>query len=207
MAIVAVAVCVAVGLTIKRRGRRAPSLHSVRTGPSRRGRKHRRHVDALQERPRRRARRVSSASSRTRTASTKLMGVKVSTDDRGDGRSFVVTGKEGDVTKGESVVMLSGDVKLVEKRLASRRAPVARLHTTDRRRGSGARSGRFLPRKAVGLRPRHDLRQEHRYAHHFSTRRSCTWPPDARATGGRDVTAGARRLRGREQIVRFDRTW
>ena len=45
--------------------------------------------------------------------STKLIGVKISTDDRGGDRAFTVTGKEGQVGQHESVVALNGDVKLV----------------------------------------------------------------------------------------------
>ena len=45
--------------------------------------------------------------------STRLLGVKVSTDERGGGRAFTVTGKEGQVGQNESVVALNGDVKLV----------------------------------------------------------------------------------------------
>ena len=45
--------------------------------------------------------------------STKLLGVKVSTDERGGGRAFTVTGKEGQVGQNDSVVALNGDVKLV----------------------------------------------------------------------------------------------
>ena len=45
--------------------------------------------------------------------STKLLGVKVSTDERGGGRAFTVTGKEGQVGQNESVVALNGDVRLV----------------------------------------------------------------------------------------------
>jgi len=45
--------------------------------------------------------------------STKLLGVKVTTDERGGGRAFTVTGKEGQVGQNDSVVALNGDVTLV----------------------------------------------------------------------------------------------
>ncbi len=45
--------------------------------------------------------------------STKLFGIKVTTGDRGDGRAFTVTGKEGQVGQKESVVALNGEVQLV----------------------------------------------------------------------------------------------
>ncbi len=46
--------------------------------------------------------------------STRLLGAKVVADDRGDGRSFTLTGDEGDVGKDESVVTLTGHIALVE---------------------------------------------------------------------------------------------
>ena len=42
----------------------------------------------------------------------------------------------------------------------------ARVVRQAGRRGSGAGSDRVLPREAVGLRAWHDVRQEHRHAHH-----------------------------------------
>jgi lipopolysaccharide export system protein LptA len=46
--------------------------------------------------------------------STKLVGVKVASDSRGDGRRFVVTADEGQVAKDEALLMLNGHIKLVE---------------------------------------------------------------------------------------------
>src|SRR5258708_2227879 len=43
--------------------------------------------------------------------STKMLGVKIITDDR-NGRSFTVTGKEGHVGRDESAMVLDGDVRL-----------------------------------------------------------------------------------------------
>lgn len=44
--------------------------------------------------------------------STKLMGVRVATDERNGERTFTVTGKEGDVGQNESTIALNGDVSL-----------------------------------------------------------------------------------------------
>jgi LPS export ABC transporter protein LptC/lipopolysaccharide transport protein LptA len=45
--------------------------------------------------------------------SSKLVGVTVTTEDRsGNGRSFVITGREGSVEPGESNIVLDGDVRL-----------------------------------------------------------------------------------------------
>jgi LPS export ABC transporter protein LptC len=114
VAIVGLAVCVAVGLTVKRRQRTGPLTSVVRMDPK-----------AVVESTGGTSVRFKSGHEDVRVeyerqltyqdGSTKLMGVKVTADDRGDGRSFVVTGKEGEVGKDESVVMLNGDVNLIEK--------------------------------------------------------------------------------------------
>ena len=46
--------------------------------------------------------------------STKLIKVKIIADDRGDGRSFTLTGDEGSVEKEEALVALTGHITLVE---------------------------------------------------------------------------------------------
>src|SRR5260221_9694944 len=46
--------------------------------------------------------------------STKLVKPKILATDRGDGRSFTLTGDEGDVGKDEAMVELTGHIKLVE---------------------------------------------------------------------------------------------
>src|SRR5215510_15068247 len=43
---------------------------------------------------------------------SKLVGVTITTDDRGGRRSFTVTGKEGQVGQQESTIQLDGDVRL-----------------------------------------------------------------------------------------------
>ena len=108
MAIVAVGVCVSVAVTLKRRRPAAPAAPLVRTDPR-----------AVVESTGGRSVRCKSGHEDVRVeyqrqltyqdGSTRLLGVKVSTDDRGDGRSFTVTGKEGDVGKDESMVTLNGD--------------------------------------------------------------------------------------------------
>jgi lipopolysaccharide export system protein LptA len=139
-----------------------------------------------------------------RDGSTKLLGVKVSTDDRGDGRSFVVTGKEGDVTKGESGVMLSGDVQLVEKDGFTARTVRASYNNTDglvrapgpvdffHGRLSGSGQGMTYDKNTDTLT--------------LLDRAIVHMAPDARGSGGAEVTAGTAMFARREQIVRFDRS-
>src|SRR4051812_47329963 len=47
--------------------------------------------------------------------STKLLKVKVVADDRGDGRSFTVTGDEGNVGKDDAEVVMTGHIRLLER--------------------------------------------------------------------------------------------
>jgi len=109
----ALAVAVAVGLAIRRHDVRPPPPPVVRTDPK-----------AIVESTGGRAVRFNRAHEDIRVeyergltykdGSSKLLGVKIATDDRGDGRRFVVTGDEGQVATDESIVALSGHIKLVE---------------------------------------------------------------------------------------------
>jgi LPS export ABC transporter protein LptC len=113
LAIGALAVAAAVGLTIRRRDVPVPAPPVVRTDPK-----------AIVESTGGRAVRFNRAHEDIRVeyerqltykdGSTKLLGVKIAADDRGDGRRFVVTGDEGELAKDESVVVLKGHIKLVE---------------------------------------------------------------------------------------------
>jgi len=114
LVLVALAVVVSVGLTLQRRRTPPPPPPVVvRTDPK-----------AIVESTSGRAVRFNRAHEDVRVeyerqltyadGSTKLLKAKVVADDRGDGRSFTVTGDEGDVGKDEAVVALNGHIKLVE---------------------------------------------------------------------------------------------
>lgn len=202
MAAVVVGVCIAVGLTLKRGGRSGSVASLVRTDPR-----------AVVESIGGTAMRFKSGHEDVRVeyqrqltyqdGSTKLIGVKVSTDDRGDGRSFVVTGKEGDVAKGESVVTLSGDVKLVEKDGFTARTVRASYDNTDglvrapgpvdffHGRLSGSGQGMTYDKNTDTL-----TILDQAIVH---------MAPDGEGAGGAEVTAGTATFARREQIVRFDR--
>jgi len=202
MAAVVAGVCVAVGLTLKRGGRSGSVAPLVRTDPR-----------AVVESIGGTAMRFKSGHEDVRVeyqrqltyqdGSTKLIGVKVFTDDRGDGRSFVVTGKEGDVAKGESVVTLSGDVKLVEKDGFTARTVRASYNNTDglvrapgpvdffHGRLSGSGQGMTYDKNTDTL-----TILDQAIVH---------MAPDGEGAGGAEVTAGTATFARREQIVRFDR--
>ena len=134
---------------------------------------------------------------------TKLIGVKVSTEDRGDGRSFVVTGKEGDVGKDESVVNLSGDVKLVEKDGFTARTGRASYDSRDglvrapgpveffHARLSGSGQGMTYDKNTDTLT--------------ILDKAVMHMAPDEAGLGGAEVRAGAAIFARREHNVRFER--
>jgi len=113
LALGALAVAVAVGRAIRRRDVAPPPPPVVRTDPQ-----------AIVESTGGRVVRFNRAHEDIRVeyernliykdGSTKLLGVKISSDSRGDGRRFVVTADEGQVGKDESLLMLNGHIKLVE---------------------------------------------------------------------------------------------
>jgi LPS export ABC transporter protein LptC len=113
LALGALAVTVAVGRAIRRRDVTTPPPPVVRTDPQ-----------AIVESTGGRAVRFNRAHEDIRVeyerqltykdGSTKLLGVKISSDSRGDGRRFVVTANEGQVAKDESLLILNGHIKLVE---------------------------------------------------------------------------------------------
>jgi LPS export ABC transporter protein LptC len=202
MALVAVAVCVAVGVTFKRRGATAPTTSLVRTDPR-----------AVVESTSGTSVRFKSGHEDVRVeyerqltyqdGTTKLIGVKVSTEDRGDGRSFVVTGKEGDVGKDESVVNLSGDVKLVEKDGFTARTVRASYDSRDGLvRAPGAVE--FFHGRLSGS------GQGMTYDKNTDTltildKAIMHMAPDAAGAGAAEVRAGAAIFARREQNVRFER--
>jgi LPS export ABC transporter protein LptC len=203
MAIVVVAVCLAVAVTIKRRTPAAPGASLVRTDPR-----------AVVESTGGRSVRFKSGHEDVRVeyerqltyqdGSTKLLGVKVSTDDRGDGKSFTVTGKEGDVGKDESVVTLNGDVKLVE-------ADGFTAHTEhasyDNRDGMVKAPGPVeffhgrLSGSGVGM--LYDKNTDTLTIVEQATLRIAA---DKAGRGAADVTAGTATFARRDKLVRFDRS-
>src|SRR5262245_19546226 len=114
LALVVAGVAVAVALAFKRRQAAAPpSPNVVQTDPkavveSRSGRAVRfkgTHEDIRVEYERQ----LTDAD-----GSTKLLKVRIIADDRGDGRSFTLTGDEGSVGKDEALISLTGHITLTE---------------------------------------------------------------------------------------------
>ncbi len=201
LALGALAVAVAVGLTIKRRETPPPSPPVVRTDPK-----------AVVESTGGRAVRFNRAHEDIRVeyerqltyqdGSTKLIGVKIAADDRGDGRRFVVTGDEGQLAKDESVVALKGHVKLVEgdgftaetdaatydKRDATVRAPGPVTFHHNRLSGSGM--GMLYEKNAdvLTILQQSDTRVV----------------PDAAGNGAAHVTAGTTVFARLARDIRFD---
>ena len=144
----------------------------------------------------------TSASSTYKDGSTKLLGVKIATDDRGDGRKFVVTGDEGQVAKDEAVVALSGHITLVEgdgftvetdaatydKRDTTVRAPGPVTFHHDRLSGSG-----------IGM-----LYEKQTDVLTILQKSEVRVAPDAAGNGAAVVTAGTTVFSRLARDVRFD---
>jgi len=134
--------------------------------------------------------------------STKLLKAKVVADNRGDGRSFTVTGDEGEVGKDENVVSLTGHIRLVEgdgftaetaaatydKRDNMVRAPGAITFNHDRLSGSG--QGMVYDKNADVL----------TILEQAATRMA----PNAGGTGGAEITAGRASFVRMDHLVEFE---
>ena len=202
IALIAVAVGVAVAVSFKRRNTAPPGASLVRTDPL-----------AIVESTSGRAVRFKSGHEDVRIEydrwltyadqSTRLLGVKVSTDDRGDGRSFTVTGKEGDVGKDESVLTLNGDVKLVEADGFTAKTEHA---TYDNRDGLVRAPGPVeflhgrLSGSGMGM-----LYDKNTDALTILEQATLHVTPDATGSGATDVTSGTAVFARRDKLVRFDR--
>jgi LPS export ABC transporter protein LptC len=201
LALGALAVAAAVGLTIRRRDVLPPAPSLVRTDPK-----------AIVESTGGRAVRFNQAHEDIRVeyerqltykdGSTKLLGVKIAADDRGDGRRFVVTGDEGQVAKDESVVALNGHIKLVEgdgftvetdsatydKRDTTVRAPGPVTFHHNRLSGSGM--GMLYEKKTDVLT--------------VLQKSEMQVAPDAAGNGAAEVTAGTTVFARLSRDVKFD---
>ncbi len=202
LALIAVAVGLAVAVSFKRRTAAPPGASLVRTDPL-----------AIVESTSGRAVRFKSGHEDVRVeyerqltyldGSTKLLGVKVSTDDRGDRRSFTVTGKEGDVGKDESVVTLNGDVKLLEANGFMARTEHA---SYDNRDGLVRAPGpvEFFHGRLSGS-GRGMLYDKNTDALTIVEQATLRVTPDAKGSGATDVTSGTAVFARRDKLVRFDR--
>ena len=133
-----------------------------------------------------------------RDGSTKLLGVKIRSDDR-DGRSFTMIGKEGRVGHDDATIVLDGNVTLQ----ASDGLVVRTEHVTDdgmirapgpvefsQKRLSGSGVGMTYDKNADVL-----VIQDQARVHIL---------PDAQG-GATDVTSGAATIARRDRYVRFER--
>jgi len=202
LVLVGLAVIAAVGLTLKqRRAAPPPPPGVVRTDPK-----------AIVESTTGRAVRFNRAHEDVRVeyerqltyadGSTKLLKAKVVADDRGDGRSFTITGDEGDVGKDEALVSLNGHIRLVEgdgftaetdtatydSRGNIVRAPDAIEFHHDRLSGTGR--GMLYDKNADVL-----TILEHAVTH---------MAPNAEGRGAADITAGQASFMRMDHLVEFD---
>src|SRR5262245_17093078 len=196
-------VVVAVVVTLERRVKPvAPPLVAVRTDPK-----------AIVESTSGRAVRFNRAHEDIRVeyqrliaygdGSTKLLGIKVIAADRGDGRSFTLSGDEGTAGKDESVVSLTGHIVLQQNdgftvetasatyddRDGTVRAPGDIAFHRNRMSGSG--KGLLYDKKADVLT--------------VLERAEMHMAPNDSGKGAADVTAGRATFTRSEHLVDFDR--
>jgi LPS export ABC transporter protein LptC len=134
--------------------------------------------------------------------STKLVGVKVATEERG-GRSFVVTGKEGAVGQNDATIDLRGDVRLQASDGLSARTEQATYTTNDgnvRASGPVEFSRGRLSGSGVGM--TYDKNQD--VLTIFDQAKIRVLPETAGATAT-EVSSGAATVARREKSIRFER--
>ena len=187
--------------------RRRPPRRPCRTDPEGGRREHRRHASTQFKRlARRRPRRVRAAADLRGRHRRKLLGVTIVTDERDGGRTFTITGKEGQrrqerVDDRRSTATCSW---------SARDGMTARTeHATyadARRHRPRARAGRVHARPDDGHRRRHDLRQERGRADDSRPGRRAHRAGRAGRRRASDVTRRhGRRSRAASRYVRFDR--
>jgi LPS export ABC transporter protein LptC len=135
--------------------------------------------------------------------STRLLGVKVVTEERGDGRTFTVTGKEGRVSENQSTITLTGDVRLAASdglTVATEHATYADSEGIVRAPSSGHFARGRLTGSGIGL--TYDTNGD---VLTILQQAVIRMTPDA--SGGDDVkvTSGTATFARRDKYVRFER--
>jgi LPS export ABC transporter protein LptC/lipopolysaccharide transport protein LptA len=135
--------------------------------------------------------------------STKMMGVKVITTERDGGRTFTITGREGQLGQNESTIRLDGDVRLESSDGFAVRTEHATYADADglvRAEGPVEFSRERLTGSGVGM--TYDKNQD---ALTILDRAVVDMSPDAGGGGGLRVSAGMATFARREHLVRFEK--
>ena len=136
--------------------------------------------------------------------STKMIGVKVITTERDGGRTFTITGEEGQLGENESTIRLDGDVRLDASdgfTLRTGHATYADADGMVRAEGPVAFTRDRLNGQGVGM--TYDKNQD---ALTILDQAVVVVAPDAHGGGGLNVSAGTATFARREHVLRFDRT-
>jgi LPS export ABC transporter protein LptC len=200
IAIVAIAVAVAVAATFKSRQNSSTTVAVSGTDPH-----------ALVESTGGRVRRFTSGREDVRVeyerqltyadGSTKLMGVTVTTENRGGGRSFTVKATEGEVGKDDSTVTMTGNVTLAASDGLTARTEHASYHDQDGtvRAAGPVEFGRGrMSGSGVGM--TYDKKTDVLTIH---SRALVRMAPDASGGGGTLVTSESASFDRLEKVVRF----
>jgi LPS export ABC transporter protein LptC len=135
--------------------------------------------------------------------STKMINVTVVTAEKSGSRTFTVTGKEGQLGKDESIIMLDGDVRLA----ASDGLTAHTEHATYRQNDGIVRAAgpvefarARLAGRGVGM--TYDKNSD---ALTMLDQAVVRVAPDAQGSGGVEITSGAATFARRDHLVRFER--
>jgi LPS export ABC transporter protein LptC len=135
--------------------------------------------------------------------STKLFGVKIITDERGSGgRTFAVTGREGQVGENQSTIVLTGDVKLNASdglTAESESATYAENEGMVRAPGAGRFARGRLTGSGVGL-----TYDKNRDVLTILQQTVVHMAPDAAGRGLVDVSSAAGTFARRDRYVQFE---
>ncbi len=133
--------------------------------------------------------------------STKMLGVTIRTENRGGGRSFTVTAKQGDIAKNESQIALTGDIRLAANDGFTARTEHATYEDKEgvvrapgpvefgRARMSGTGKGLTYDKAADVLTILEDA--------------SVRMAPDERGAGSADIAAATAEFRRRDRQILF----
>jgi lipopolysaccharide export system protein LptA len=134
---------------------------------------------------------------------TKLGGVKITSTNRSDGRTFIVTGKEAQVQENPTTYAIDGDVRLVASdglTAKSEHATYAESDGTVRAPGPVAFAKGRMSGSGIGM--EYDKGQD---VMTIREQAVVHIEADSKGAGAADVTSGSAAFARRDKYVRFDR--
>lgn len=135
--------------------------------------------------------------------SAKMINVKVVTTEKGGGRTFTITGKDGQLGQGESVITLNGDVRLAASdglTAHTEHATYTQNDGTVRATGPVEFARARLTGTGIGM-----MYDKNLDALTIVDQAAVNVAPDAAGAGGVDVSSGTATFARRDHLIKFDR--